>query len=78
MSDLRDTRLEKSRALEDLGQGPYALTFELSHRMAALQEAHADLMRLGAFWKGREAEVFGGAYVPSEQLEPRPGSAEDR
>ena len=43
MSDLRDTRLEKSRALEDLGQGPYALTFELSYRMAALQEAHADL-----------------------------------
>ena len=43
MSDLRDTRLEKSRALEDLGQGPYALTFAPSHRMAALQEAHADL-----------------------------------
>ena len=43
MSDLRDTRLEKSRALEDLGQGPYALTFEPSHRMAVLQEAHADL-----------------------------------
>ena len=46
--------------------------------IATIQEAHADLMRLGAFWKGREAEVFGGAYVPSEQLEPRPGSAEDR
>jgi hypothetical protein len=43
-----------------------------------LQEAHADLMRLGEFWKGREREVFGGAYVPSSVLEPLPGSPEDR
>ena len=43
-----------------------------------LQEAHADLMRLGEFWKGREEEVFGGRYRPSEQIEPLPGSAEDR
>ncbi|MFO7628184.1 MAG: hypothetical protein R6W06_01440 [Prochlorococcaceae cyanobacterium] len=43
-----------------------------------LQEAHADLMRLGEFWKGREAEVFGGRYSPPEQLEPLPGSPEDR
>ena len=43
MSELRDTRLEKSRALADLGQGPYALGFDPTHRMAALQEAHADL-----------------------------------
>ena len=43
MSELRDTRLEKSRALADLGQGPYALNFQPTHRMAALQEAHADL-----------------------------------
>ena len=43
MSELRDTRLEKSRALADLGQGPYALGFAPTHRMAALQEAHADL-----------------------------------
>ena len=43
MSELRDTRLEKAQALQDLGQGPYALGFEPSHRMAALQEAHADL-----------------------------------
>ena len=43
MSELRDTRLEKSKALEDLGQGPYALTFNPSHRMAELQVAHADL-----------------------------------
>ena len=43
MSELRDTRLEKSQALADLGQGPYALNFEPTHRMAALQEAHADL-----------------------------------
>ena len=27
-----------------------------------VQEAHADLMRLGQFWRGREQEVFGGTY----------------
>ncbi|MEB3199106.1 MAG: hypothetical protein VKK62_01100 [Synechococcaceae cyanobacterium] len=43
-----------------------------------LSEAHADLMRLGEFWKGREAEVFGGAYQPSQVLEPLPGSPDDR
>jgi len=32
---------------------------------AKLREAHADLMRLGEFWKGREQEVFGGRYQPS-------------
>ena len=43
MSELRDTRLEKAKALGELGQGPYALGFEPSHRMAALQDSHADL-----------------------------------
>ncbi|RPF79263.1 MAG: hypothetical protein CBB80_011240 [Synechococcus sp. TMED20] len=43
-----------------------------------IRDAHQDLMRLGRFWEGREAEVFGGAYRPSELIEPRPGSAEDR
>ncbi|MEB3351988.1 MAG: hypothetical protein VKM01_06660 [Cyanobacteriota bacterium] len=43
-----------------------------------LQEAHADLMRLGEFWKGREQEVFGGRYTPSDVIEPLPGSADDR
>ncbi len=43
-----------------------------------LQEAHADLMRLGEFWKGREQEVFGGRYQPSSLIEPLPGSPEDR
>jgi hypothetical protein len=46
--------------------------------MRQVQEAHADLMRLGEFWKGREAEVFGGRYQPSTLLEPLPGSPEDR
>lgn len=44
----------------------------------ALQEAHADLIRLGEFWKGREQEVFGGRYAPSTVVEPLPGSPEDR
>ena len=43
-----------------------------------VQEAHADLMRLGQFWKGREQEVFGGTYQPSELIEPLPGSSDDR
>ena len=51
MSELRDTRLEKAKTLGELGQGPYALTFSPSHRMAELQEAHADLP------KGEERDV---------------------
>ena len=51
MSELRDTRLEKARALKEMGQGPYALTFNPSHRMAELQETHADLP------KGEERDV---------------------
>jgi hypothetical protein len=43
-----------------------------------VQEAHADLMRLGEFWKGREEEVFGGRYRPASVIEPLPGSPEDR
>jgi hypothetical protein len=43
-----------------------------------LGEAHADLMRLGEFWKGREAEVFGGRYQPASVIEPLPGSSDDR
>ena len=46
--------------------------------LQALQEAHADLMRLGEFWKGREAEVFNGDYSPNEVIEPLPGSPDDR
>ena len=43
-----------------------------------VQEAYVDLMRLGQFWKGREQEVFGGSYQPSELIEPLPGSPDDR
>ena len=43
MSELRETRLEKGKALAELGQGPYALRFAPSHRTAELQQAHADL-----------------------------------
>jgi hypothetical protein len=46
--------------------------------MQNLRDAHADLMRLGEFWKGREAEVFSGAYAPPTVLEPLPGSPDDR
>jgi lysyl-tRNA synthetase, class II len=43
LSDLRETRLEKARALEAIGQGPYALGFAPSHRTAELQRLHGDL-----------------------------------
>ena len=43
MSDLRDTRLEKAHTLQELGQGPYALRFEPTHRLATLQSEHQDL-----------------------------------
>ncbi len=43
MSELRETRLEKARTLAALGQGPYGLRFEPTHRTAALQRDHADL-----------------------------------
>ena len=46
--------------------------------IARLQDAHADLMRLGQFWKGREHEVFGGVYQLTALIEPQPGSEEDR
>jgi lysyl-tRNA synthetase class 2 len=51
LSELRETRLEKGKALAELGQGPYALRFEPSHRTAELQQAHADLAN------GEEREV---------------------
>jgi len=46
--------------------------------MCSIKEAHSDLMRLSEFWKGREAEVFGGMYRPNDVIEPLPGSPEDR
>ena len=64
---LRLTKLKESK--DDLDPQEF---------LARLQEAHADLMRLGEFWKGREQQVFTGQYQPPELIEPLPGSAEDR
>lgn len=63
-------RLTKLRESKD--------TMDPEDYIRQLQAAHADLMRLGEFWKGREQEVFAGAYRPSSVLEPLPGSPEDR
>ncbi len=46
--------------------------------MCSIRQAHSDLMRLGEFWKGQEAEVFSGVYRPNDVIEPLPGSPEDR
>jgi lysyl-tRNA synthetase class 2 len=43
LSELRETRLEKGKALAALGQGPYGVRFQPSHRNAELQAAHSDL-----------------------------------
>ncbi len=43
MSDLRVTRLDKAKALQDFGQDPYAVCFEQTHHTASLQVDHADL-----------------------------------
>ena len=64
---LRLTKLKEERASMD----PQVY-------LEKLQEAHADLMRLGEFWKGREQDVFGGTYQPAQLIEPLPGSPEDR
>ncbi|GDX78108.1 hypothetical protein LBMAG41_31880 [Cyanobium sp.] len=63
-------RLAKIREAKD--------TMDSQEYLERVQEAHADLMRLGEFWKGREEEVFGGRYRPSSVIEPMPGSPEDR
>ena len=43
MSELRDTRLEKAKALKTLGQGPYALNFRPTDSASVLQEKYEDL-----------------------------------
>ncbi len=43
LSDLRETRLEKSNSLKEVGQDPYALRFEPTHQTATLQCEHKDL-----------------------------------
>ena len=63
-------RLAKIREAKD--------TMDSQEYLERIQEAHADLMRLGEFWKGREEEVFGGRYRPASVIEPLPGSPEDR
>ncbi|WP_413678717.1 lysine--tRNA ligase [Prochlorococcus sp. MIT 0916] len=43
MSELRDTRLEKAKALKSLGQGPYGLNFRPTCSADVLQKKYADL-----------------------------------
>ena len=51
LSDLRETRLEKARKLQSLGQEPYAVSFQSTHNASSLQKEHADLP------KGQEKNV---------------------
>ncbi len=43
MSELRDTRLEKAKALKSIGQGPYALNFRPTDSAVFLQKKYAQL-----------------------------------
>ena len=43
MSDLREIRLDKAKALKDLGHEPYAVRFDITHQAAFLQQEHKDL-----------------------------------
>ncbi len=43
MSELRDTRLEKAKALKSIGQGPYGLNFKPTDSATHLQEKYKDL-----------------------------------
>ncbi len=43
MSELRDTRLEKAKALKKIGQGPYGLNFRPTDSADVLQKKYADL-----------------------------------
>jgi len=64
LSELRETRLEKGKALAAVGQGPYALRFEPTHRHAELQEAHADL----ANGEERDVEVAVAGRVMTRRV----------
>ena len=68
--NLQMLRLEKLKEAKD--------SMDPQLYLEKVQEAHADLMRLGQFWRGREQEVFGGTYQPSELIEPLSGSPDDR
>jgi lysyl-tRNA synthetase class 2 len=43
LSDLRETRLEKVRTLENIGKTSYAVNFTVSHNTSELQLIHANL-----------------------------------
>ena len=43
MSELRDTRLEKAKTLQSIGQGPYGLNFKLTDSSVVLQKKYGDL-----------------------------------
>jgi hypothetical protein len=64
---LRLTKLKEAKA-----------TLDPQEYFERVREAHGDLMRLGEFRKGREADVFSARYHPPEIIEPLPGSPEDR
>ena len=70
VSELRETRLEKGKALAALGQGPYALRFQPSHSTAALQRDHADL----ANGEERELEVAVAGRVMTRRVMGMPRS----
>ena len=43
LSDLTEIRQEKAKELQDLGQEPYAVRFQVTHQASSLQIEHQDL-----------------------------------
>ena len=64
MSDLRETRLDKAKTLHSLGQGPYELRYEPTHKAASLQIDHHDLPN----GEEREIEVSLAGRILSRRL----------
>ncbi|ABX09675.1 lysine--tRNA ligase [Prochlorococcus marinus] len=64
MSDLKETRLEKAQVLKKLGNGPYGIRFEVTHKAAVLQVEHQDL----ANGQERQLEVCVAGRVISRRV----------
>ncbi|MCP9773263.1 hypothetical protein KBY66_11600 [Synechococcus sp. Tobar12-5m-g] len=54
LMQLRLSKLKEEK--EAMGQDEYILR---------VQDAHADLMRMGEFWRGQERETFGASAGPT-------------
>ena len=71
MSELRDTRLEKAKALKSIGQGPYGLNFRPTDSAVVLQEKYADLPN--GEEKKEEVKLVKPEYLEDKFWDPKTG-----